>query len=73
MNLTPMTFLSKIEPEIIIEKPHPSNGFKWHWLICQPDANWGVLYEGSTETYEECRLKANFYLNLSLAEAEINH
>ncbi len=68
-----MIYPFKMEPEVIIEKPHPSNGFKWCWSIYQPDANWGVLYEGTAGTYDDCRLKANFYLNLSLAEAEINH
>jgi hypothetical protein len=57
-----------MEPEIIIEKPNPKNNFKWLWSICQPDANWGVLYEGTSDSYEECRRRAQYYYDQIIDE-----
>ena len=29
-----------------MDRPHPTNRFRWCWAICQPDANWGVWQSG---------------------------
>lgn len=58
-------------PEIIIDKPHPTNNFKWCWCICVPEANYGVLYEGDCDDYNSCVNKARFYYNLVLNELKI--
>ena len=73
MKMTLMIYLFNMEPEIIIDKPHPTNNFKWCWSICQPDANYGELYGGSSETLTECLEKSRFYLNLAINEMEIEN
>lgn len=40
--------------EIYMERPHSTNGYRWVWEICQPDANWGVWREGYAYNREKC-------------------
>ena len=42
----------QVPAEIVIERPHPMNNFKWVWAVCQPDACWGE-WEGGTCYSEE--------------------
>lgn len=41
--------MSDVPAEIVIERPHSTNGWKWCWAVCQPDATWGVWESGSSE------------------------
>ena len=39
--------INEAYPEYVIETPHPTNGFRWVWSICQPDGCWGELAGGA--------------------------
>jgi hypothetical protein len=45
-------------PEIVMERPHVTNNFRWCWMICQPDANWAEIRAGSSEGRQRAEQEA---------------